>query len=171
MTKDKKTWGTGYWEGEHPGKRTALYSMKFFILSLFLAILDPYPLVSVFRIRNMLVRIRVSGSGSGSCDLQIIFLIFVAYYFLKVYLHNSSRIKRSHITVEIKGFLTIFFLIMGGFRYGTYRYLYLTDLDPAPDQEHWLVRFQKFADRYQQYRYRTTSYKTVKHKIFSTYAF
>ncbi len=120
-----------YWEGELPGKPTALYSMKFFILALFLAILtilDPYPLVSVFRIRNIWY-------GSGSSDLYpwltdqtpglapnpvlltVTFkLFFFSLFFSLLLLHHSSQIKRSHKTVEIKGFLTIFCLMMGGSR-------------------------------------------------------
>jgi hypothetical protein len=71
----------------------------------------------VSRIRDILVRIRILGSvpltndPAPASDLSL-FLIFFAYYFLKVHLHHSSQIKsHKEITkqyVEIKGFLAIF---------------------------------------------------------------
>ncbi len=81
---------------------------------------------AVFKIRDILVRIRIririqvrgsvsltnrSGSASGSCSFRqwpssrlqkIIFSIFFAYFFLKVYLHPSSKIK---IHKEVTTFL------------------------------------------------------------------
>ena len=105
--------------------------MKLFSLSLFwaiLTILDPYPLVPVFRNRNILVRIRIlgsvplnngsgSGSGSESCsfnsDLQIIFFFFI--FFLITFTSFFTDKKKSQNSRN-QGFLTIFCLMMGGSR-------------------------------------------------------
>ncbi len=69
--------------------------------------------------------------GSGSSDLYlwltdqspglapnpvlfaVTFKLFFSLFFSLLLLHHSSQIKRSHKTVEIKGFLTIFCLMMG----------------------------------------------------------
>jgi hypothetical protein len=77
----------------------------------------------VFRIRDILVRIRICGSvpltyRSGSDPVffnwhsrfhQKLFILLI-YYLLNVHLHQSSQIKvkRSPTTVEIKVFLIIF---------------------------------------------------------------
>jgi hypothetical protein len=90
---------------------------------------------AVFRIHDILVRIRIlgsvpltndSGCGSGSCShrqkpsrckqkVSFFSLTFYAYSFLKVHLQHSSKIKKSpgsHNTVEIQIFLR--FLLVDG---------------------------------------------------------
>jgi hypothetical protein len=101
----------------------------FLSLTLFSPLSQRLPILSIwfwaaFWLRDILFQIRGSvplanGSRSGSgSDLSLFvselqdgskkyFSSPFAYYFLKVHLHHSSKMK-SHKTVEIKVFLTIF---------------------------------------------------------------
>ncbi len=129
--------------------------------------------------------------GSGSSDLYLwltdqtpglapdhaLFAVTFKFslFFRLLLINHSSQIKRIYKTVEIKGFLIIFCLMMGGSGsvplsngYGsgrpkTYGY---HGSGFGSGSGTLIEQYQKFADRYQQYRYRTTSYRTVKHKIF-----
>jgi hypothetical protein len=80
---------------------------------------------------DLRIRIRILHVSSVACKLppkNKFFLSLIAYYFLKVHLHQSSKIKSQKVikkTVEIKFSLTFFFLLMevsgSGSQYGSGR--------------------------------------------------
>ncbi len=110
----QRQWGSGSTTLKHPIDN---YTFFFCRNLAFCALETPQ---SVFWIRDILVQIRIRGSvpltnESGSwffvSDTPIKNQIFVAFFFLKVHLHHSSKIKshkKSLKTAEIKIFLIIF---------------------------------------------------------------
>jgi hypothetical protein len=99
---------------------------------------------AVFRIHDILVWVRIrillfsSLTSKTSTKNGFFKRSFSAYYFLKVHLHIFSKInksKRSHKTVGITGFLTIFAWWQKDPN------LYLVD----PDPEHWYQDWEAFT--------------------------